>query len=127
MANNTEVLRAQQRLANEAFDEGISLTNEFEVKNSNLAAQRAKAKKDLDERIKQLGEKLYPLMTHGMSLIKLTVSTLEVLVDLITKHGGKLLWLTGVLGTYWAVQKSVIAWRKIEEALITKAIALQNG
>ena len=63
-------------------------------------------------------------MTHGMSLIKLTVSTLEVLVDLITKHGGKLLWLTGVLGTYWAVQKSVIAWRKIEEALITKAIAL---
>lgn len=124
LANNTEVLRAQQRLANEAFDEGISLTNEFEVKNSNLAAQRAKAKKDLDERIKQLGEKLYPLMTHGMSLIKLTVSTLEVLVDLITKHGGKLLWLTGVLGTYWAVQKSVIAWRKIEEALITKAIAL---
>ena len=124
LANNTEVLRAQQRLANEAFDEGISLTNEFEVKNSNLAAQRAKAKKDLDERIKQLGEKLYPLMTHGMSLIKLTVSTLEVLVDLITKHGGKILWLTGVLGTYWAVQKSVIAWRKIEEALITKAIAL---
>ena len=56
LANNTEVLRAQQRLANEAFDEGISLTNEFEVKNSNLAAQRAKAKKDLDERIKQLGQ-----------------------------------------------------------------------
>ena len=124
LANNTEVLRAQQRLANEAFDEGISLTNEFEVKNSNLAAQRAKAKKGLDERIKQLGEKLYPLMTHGMSLMRLTVSTLEVLVDLITKHGGKILWLTGVLGTYWAVQKSVIAWRKIEETLITKAIAL---
>ena len=124
LANNTEVLRAQQRLANEAFDEGISLTNEFEVKNSNLAAQRAKAKKDLDERIKQLGEKLYPLMTHGMSLMKLTVSTLEVLVDLITKHGGKILWLTGVLGTYWTVQKGVVAWRKIEEALITKAIAL---
>ncbi len=124
LANNTEVLRAQQRLANEAFDEGISLTNEFEVKNSNLAAQRAKAKKDLDERIKQLGEKLYPLMTHGMSLMRLTVSTLELLVDLITKHGGKILWLTGVLCTYWTVQKGVVAWRRIEETLITKAIAL---
>ena len=124
LANNTEVLRAQQRLANEAFDEGISLTNEFEVKNSNLAAQRAKAKKDLDERIKQLGEKLYPLMTHGMSLMRLTVSTLEVLVDLITKHGGKILWLTGVLGTYWTVQKGVVAWRKIEETLVLKAISL---
>ena len=124
LANNTEVLRAQQRLANEAFDEGISLTNEFEVKNSNLAAQRAKAKKDLDERIKQLGEKLYPLMTHGMSLMRLTVSTLEVLVDLVTKHGGKILWLTGVLGTYWTVQKGVVAWRKIEEALVLKAISL---
>ena len=89
-----------------------------------MAAQRAKAKKDLDERIKQLGEKLYPLMTHGMSLMRLTVSTLEVLVDLVTKHGGKILWLTGVLGTYWTVQKGVVAWRKIEEALVLKAISL---
>ena len=124
LANNTEVLRAQQRLANKAFEEGISLTNEFEVKNNNLAAQRAKAKKALDERIRQLGEKLYPLMTHGMSLMRMTVSVLEVLVDLVTKHGGKILWLTGVLGTYWTVQKGIVAWRKIEQALITKAIAL---
>lgn len=124
LANNTEVLRAQQRLANKAFEEGVSLTNEFEVKNNNLAAQRAKAKKALDERIRQLGEKLYPLMTHGMSLMRMTVSILEVLVDLVTKHGGKILWLTGVLGTYWTVQKGIVAWRKIEQALITKAIAL---
>lgn len=63
-------------------------------------------------------------MTHGMSLMRMTVSVLEVLVDLVTKHGGKILWLTGVLGTYWTVQKGIVAWRKIEQALITKAIAL---
>lgn len=124
LAENTETLRAQQRLANEAFRDGISLTNEFGVKNNNLAASREKAKKDLDERVKQLGEKLYPLMTHGMNLMSLTLKGLELLVSFTTKYGGKIVWLTGVLGVYWAMQKSVVAWRKIEEALILRAISL---
>ena len=124
LADNTKTLRDQQALANESFAEGISLTNEANIKNSNLAAQREKAKKNLDERIKQLGEKLYPLMTHGMSLMSLTVKGLELLVSFTTKYGGKIAWLTGVLGVYWAMQKSIVAWRKIEEALVLRAISL---
>ena len=121
LAENTETLRAQQRLANEAFEEGISLTNEFGVKNNNLAAKRAKVKKDLDERIKQLGEKLYPLMTHGMSL---TVKGLELLISFTTKYGEKIVWLTSILGFYWVVMKKNAIQRKIEEALILRAISL---
>ena len=91
------------------------------MKNNNLAAKRAKVKKDLDERIKQLGEKLYPLMTHGMSL---TVKGLELLISFTTKYGEKIVWLTSILGFYWVVMKKNAIQRKIEEALILRAISL---
>jgi TP901 family phage tail tape measure protein len=38
LANNTELLRSEQEIANKAFREGISLTNEFNIKNETLAA-----------------------------------------------------------------------------------------
>jgi len=37
MAANTGMIREQQKLANKAMDEGISLTNEYNIKNNNLA------------------------------------------------------------------------------------------
>lgn len=38
LANNTELLRSEQEVANRAFDQGISLTNEFAIKNETLGA-----------------------------------------------------------------------------------------
>ncbi|WP_372772093.1 phage tail tape measure protein [Mangrovibacterium sp.] len=37
MASNTGMIREQQALANKAMDEGVSLTNEYTIKNNNLA------------------------------------------------------------------------------------------
>lgn len=124
LANNTATLREQQALANKAFEEGISLTNEFEVKNNNLAAKREKVKKTLDERIKQLGEKLYPLLTHGLSLFSRMIGILEVLVDFTARYGGKVVWLTSVLGAYWVMMNKNMILRKLEEALVLRAISL---
>lgn len=45
LANNSEKLREQQKLSNEAFAEGISITNEFNLKNENLAANLSKVSK----------------------------------------------------------------------------------
>lgn len=39
LADNTATLRSQQKLANEAFREGTSLTDEFNIKNNNAAAR----------------------------------------------------------------------------------------
>jgi TP901 family phage tail tape measure protein len=39
LANNTELLRKEQGIANRAMTEGISLTNEFAIKNETLGAQ----------------------------------------------------------------------------------------
>jgi TP901 family phage tail tape measure protein len=38
LANNTKLVREQQQVANQAFAEGTSITNEFNAKNSTLAA-----------------------------------------------------------------------------------------
>ena len=37
LASNTDIVRKQQVLANKAMNEGISLTNEYNIKNNNLA------------------------------------------------------------------------------------------
>lgn len=124
LSNNTEILRAQQRLANEAFEEGISLTNEFEVKNTNLAAQRDKAKKLLEERVKLLGEKLYPLLTLCTSGMSLMTRVLISLIDFGTKYGSTLLWIAGVIGTYTLAVKANVIAEKARQVLVNRAIAL---
>ncbi|HPE43113.1 MAG TPA: phage tail tape measure protein [Bacteroidales bacterium] len=47
LSKNTEILRKQQKLSNEEFEKGTSLTNEFNTKNENLAATLDKIGKRL--------------------------------------------------------------------------------
>lgn len=47
LANNTELLANTQKLANEEFSKGTSLTNEFSVKNDNMAGNLEKIGKAL--------------------------------------------------------------------------------
>jgi TP901 family phage tail tape measure protein len=45
LANNIEEVEKQQRIANDAFNEGISITEEYNIKNDNLSARIDKLKK----------------------------------------------------------------------------------
>ncbi len=45
LSNNIELVREQQALSNQEFEKGTSLTEEFDKKNSNLAAKLAKIQK----------------------------------------------------------------------------------
>ncbi len=45
LASNTKILRDQQALSNKAFAEGTSITEEYQVKNENLAASLAKVQR----------------------------------------------------------------------------------
>lgn len=51
LANNTEKVRERQTQANKAMQEGISLSNEFAIKNNNLAATTEKVTKWLFQKI----------------------------------------------------------------------------
>lgn len=60
LATNVEKIRNEQQLANKAFEDGTSATNEFTKNNSNAAAQLAKVKDDLNDQVEILGKALYP-------------------------------------------------------------------
>lgn len=126
LANNTETLRTQQKLANEAFEEGISLTEEFNVKNNTAQAQLDKAKKKFAELRIELGEKLTPAYTSIVSKARLTLETLSALITMLDKHGRLIISLTAAIVAYTIATKfNTVAKR--ENFLQTKlGIALER-
>ncbi|WP_303181744.1 phage tail tape measure protein [uncultured Butyricimonas sp.] len=126
LADNTKMLQEQQALANEAFVEGISLTEEFNIKNNNLAAIREKAKNQLNERIKLLGEKLQPLMISGMNTMSILVKVLGTLLSFFSKYGSILVKLTTIYLSYLSVQKLSVKWMKAEGAAISAKLVLDR-
>lgn len=124
LADNTATLRAQQKLANEAFREGTSLTDEFNIKNNNAAAQAEKQKKLRDELIRDLGEKLQPILVSGNSLMTTVLKTLNTLTGFMLKYGATLVKITSLIAAYVAAVKLATLWEtKLKSALDKKAVS----
>lgn len=124
LADNTATLRAQQKLANEAFREGTSLTDEFNIKNNNTAAQAEKQKKLRDELIRDLGEKLQPILVNGNNLLNTGLKTLNTLTGFMLKHGATLVKITSLIAAYVASVKLATLWEtKLKSALDKKAVS----
>lgn len=72
LANNTEILENQMLMANIAFEEGTSVTEEFMVKNENFAATIDKLKKSFDELVTstELRSFIQNLMHRVIALIE---------------------------------------------------------
>lgn len=100
LANNIGTLREQQLLANTAFEEGTSLTEEFNVKNQTQQAQLEKARKGLQNMVVELGEKLVPVMEKSISGFGLFVRILSVLVDFFFRNIKVITVLTAAVVAY---------------------------
>lgn len=110
LADNTATLREQQKLANEAFREGTSLTNEFNIKNNNAAALAEKQKKVRNDLIRDLGQKLQPIMVAHNDVLNKGLQILNTLVGFVVKHGATLAVTTAAIAAYTAgVKLSTIA------------------
>lgn len=106
LANNVDMLKDQQKLANEAFQEGTSLTNEFNTKNESATAIQEKLKKRITETSVEIGQKLMPaanLAINGSNIL------LNVISQLIT-FAGKYVY---ALGTVAASLAFLAAKKKI--------------
>ena len=64
LATHIDQVKAQQQVANQAFEEGTSVTKEFTVQNTTAQASLEKHKKRAQELRIELGEKLYPVMGY---------------------------------------------------------------
>lgn len=64
LAKHIDEVKSQQLAANQAFDEGTSVLNEYNMFNNTAQASLDKAQKRVKEIAIELGEKLYPIMSH---------------------------------------------------------------
>ncbi|WP_375586562.1 phage tail tape measure protein [Cyclobacterium xiamenense] len=100
LANNTEKLRQQQELSNQAFERGTGITEEFGIKNETAQAQLDKARKGLQIMVEELGEKLMPVMTVSTNGFTYFVRILTVLFDFIQDNWKLVTILTGAIVGY---------------------------
>ena len=75
----------RQRIANEAFRDGTSIINEFNIQNNTVQAQLDKAKKTFHDLSIELGEKLMPIARYGITTGSLMVKMLSELINFVWK------------------------------------------
>lgn len=114
LAKHSDELRNQQLLANQAFDEGTSIIDEFNTKNNTATAQSEKRKKALVDEAVALGETLVPAMNVSLSTGTWMIKILNTMVTVGVKYRAILLALAAAYITNIALKKARIALSKLE-------------
>ncbi|WP_300910187.1 phage tail tape measure protein, partial [Muribaculum intestinale] len=102
VANKLDMVKWEMDEANKAFREGISATREYNIFNNTAQATIDKAKKRLHELSVELGENLFPLMTHFMSTTSAVVRGLVVTIRFISAYKTEIITLVSALALYKA-------------------------
>ena len=120
LAGNVDLVRREQENANQAFREGTSIGNEFNVQNNTVQAGLEKARKKFQEVRVELGERLQPVMKNMISFGSLTVKGLLAVINAVGEYKGEIATAVTAIAAYTAVVKAhTIAAKGYE--LATKA------
>lgn len=127
MAGKVDDIRVAQKLANEAYRDGTSVINEFNVQNNTVQAGLDKAKKHFKDIRVELGERLQPVMKYMITTGSLTVKGLSTMVSILFEYKGAISGAAVVLTGWIAVKKLNVAWTKLETFWNDKAtISFKN-
>ncbi|MEL5895049.1 phage tail tape measure protein [Bacteroides sp. GD17] len=130
MAGKIDDIRVAQKLANEAYRDGTSVVNEYNVQNNTVQAGLDKAKKNFKEVRIELGEKLQPVMKYMITTGSLTVKGMSKLVSVMFEYKGAIIAASAALAAYTVVVRADTiargAWNGIVKAG-TVAVRLFNG
>lgn len=137
LADKIDLVKKRQQLANDAYRQGKSVIDEFDVQNSTVQAGLDKAKKSFHELTIELGEKLLPIAKYGVSTASYTVKALSELINFTTKYWKVLVPLAVAIATYnvalkWntvvmAKNKVVKMWHIAMDKAHTAIIAAKNA
>lgn len=127
LAGNLEMVKWEQEEAAKTFEEGTSVTEEFNVQNNTVQAGLDKARKGVTELAVELGEKLLPIMKHVYSSTSLTLRLLSAIVDFVSKYKGEIITLTAAVVAYNVVLKATAIWQKAVNAYIIAGEAITKG
>ena len=125
LANNTEMLREQQTLANEAFVDGSSVITEFNIKNENAQAILEKKRKILRNLTIELGEKLMPILTVSTSAFSYFVRTLLAAPRIYRENKTEITLLVGALLMLYSTQIKLLALSLLQNLTLQGGLALR--
>lgn len=121
LATHIDDVKAQQQAANQAFQEGTSVGNEFTVQNSTIQASLEKCKNAAHEMQVELGERLYPLMGYLLTSGSAIMRAMSTAVKFILDNKTAIIALTTAIAAYSIVTNLAT----IKTALLTAHSKLQ--
>lgn len=113
----------RQRIANDAFNEGTSVIEEFNVQNNTVQAGLDKAKKQFHDLSVELGERLLPIARYTISTGAAIVKTLSALIKFVTEYAATLISLTATITVILALEYKEVAVKKLKVFWNDKVIA----
>lgn len=126
LAGNVAKVRKEQRQASEAFAEGTSIVNEFNVQNNTVQAELDKAKERFADIRRELGEQLLPVMKYMVSTGSLTVKGLSAIVSVLFEYKSAILTAGTAIATYTLLVNGATMATKAYEG-ITKLATLATN
>lgn len=124
LANNVDMFKTQQQLANEAFQEGTSLTNEFNTKNESATAIQEKLKKRITETSVEIGQKLMPAANMVIGGTNTFLGVISKLITLLGKYGYAIGSVTTLTALYIAKKKIAYLFSAEFRAALLKEVAV---
>ena len=106
LAGNIDMVRQQQEVATQAYNEATSVVKEFTVQNETEEAKLEKKRKKLEEVKVALGEKLLPVMGAFTSTGTTMIKTLNALIDVFNDYKATILTTGSAVLAYTAYVKA---------------------
>lgn len=122
LATHIDQVKAQQVAANEAFEAGTSISNEFSVQNTTVQASLDKATKAATELKVELGQQLAPLMAHALNYTAAMSRAVVVLVRYLMENKSTIISLAAGITAYSIVLHAAT----IKTALMTAGTKVLN-
>lgn len=120
LAKNIDQIRIEQERANQAYNDGTSILNEFNVQNNTAKARLEKNKKLFNDYIIDLGEKLLPIASNLVSTGATGIRILGTLTTfLINNKGAIIATAVAIAGYYVATERAAIASRALSLIIST--------
>lgn len=121
VATHLDQVKEAQKVAFNAYNEGNSVIEEFNVQNNTVQAGIDKAKKQFLDLSVELGEKLLPLIQKGISTGSMAVKILSTVTNFVIAHRKALITLSTTIGAYVAGVKLSVLWK--QRAIATEKLS----
>lgn len=112
-----------QKIANDAYRDATSVTNEFNVQNNTVQAGLDKAKKHFKDISIELGSKLEPAMKHIITSASTIIRITLTLINFASKHAATIISVASAITIYTIATNAQIIVDKIKVFWNDKLIA----